>query len=168
MSTQHTVLVAGVHGVSGRAAAEHWAALPGTQVHGLGRRSAPLPAGVEGISADLLDRDDLQRKLGKIRGEPPVSRTEEALMAFLDIFLERTGRGEVRPEILLADFPDLVPEGVALVQAAAYIDEFMANVLEHSSVLDDAPLPPVMATEGEQLVSEVLHHPHCPWRPLRL
>jgi nucleoside-diphosphate-sugar epimerase len=68
MSTQNTVLVAGVHGVSGRAAAEHWAALPGTQVHGLARRSAPLPAGVEGISADLLDRGDLQRKLGKIRG----------------------------------------------------------------------------------------------------
>src|ERR1700687_6039419 len=68
MSTRNTVLVAGVHGVSGRAAAEHWAALPGTQVYGLGRRSAPLAAGVGGISADLLDRDDLQRKLGKIRG----------------------------------------------------------------------------------------------------
>jgi hypothetical protein len=31
-----------------------------TQIYGLSRRSAPLPAGVEGISADLLDRDDLQ------------------------------------------------------------------------------------------------------------
>jgi nucleoside-diphosphate-sugar epimerase len=68
MSTKNAVLVAGVHGVSGRAAAEHWASLPGTQVYGLSRRSAPLPAGVEGISADPLDRDDLQRKLGKISG----------------------------------------------------------------------------------------------------
>jgi nucleoside-diphosphate-sugar epimerase len=68
MSTNNTVLVAGVHGVSGRAAAEHWACLPGTQVYGLARRSAPLPAGVEGISADLLNPDDLHRKLGKIGG----------------------------------------------------------------------------------------------------
>ena len=68
MPTRNTVLIAGVHGVSGRAAAAHWASLPGTQVYGLARRSAPLPGGVEGVSADLLDRDDLQRKLGKISG----------------------------------------------------------------------------------------------------
>src|SRR6266478_4893852 len=68
MSTKNVVLIAGVHGVSGRAAAEHWTSLPGTQVYGLARRSAPLPAGVEAISADLLDRDDLQRKLGQTSG----------------------------------------------------------------------------------------------------
>jgi nucleoside-diphosphate-sugar epimerase len=68
MSTQNTVLVAGVHGLSGRAAADHWASLPNTRVVGLSRRSAPMPAGVEVISADLLDRGDLQRKLGKING----------------------------------------------------------------------------------------------------
>jgi nucleoside-diphosphate-sugar epimerase len=66
MPIKNVVLIAGVHGVSGRAAAEHWTSLPGTQVYALSRRSAPLPAGVEVISADLLDRDDLQRKLGKI------------------------------------------------------------------------------------------------------
>jgi nucleoside-diphosphate-sugar epimerase len=54
--------------VSGRAAAAHWASLPGTRVYGLSRRSATLPAGVEAISADLLDRDDLQRKLGTLSG----------------------------------------------------------------------------------------------------
>src|SRR6266478_1891388 len=68
MSTPNIVLVAGAHGVSGRAAAEHWAALPNTRVVGLARRSAPMPTGVEGVSADLLDRDDVQRKLGKISG----------------------------------------------------------------------------------------------------
>ncbi len=68
MSTKNAVLVAGVHGVSGRAAAELWASLPDTQVYGLSRRSAPLPAGGRGISADLLDRDDLRRKLGQISG----------------------------------------------------------------------------------------------------
>ena len=65
---RNVVLIAGVHGVSGRAAAEHWAALPGTRVYGLSRRSAPLPAGVEAIRADLLDRGDLQRKLGTLSG----------------------------------------------------------------------------------------------------
>jgi len=68
MSEKNVVLIAGVHGVSGRAAAEHWTSLPGTQVYGLSRRAAPLPAGVETISVDLLDRDDLQRKLKKISG----------------------------------------------------------------------------------------------------
>jgi len=34
----------------------------------LSRRSAPLPAGVEAMSADLLDRDNLQRKLGTLSG----------------------------------------------------------------------------------------------------
>src|SRR5258708_7200019 len=68
MSTKNAVLVAGVHGVSGRPVAEHWASLPGTRVYGLSRRSAPMPAGVEGISADLLDREQLQRTLGKISG----------------------------------------------------------------------------------------------------
>jgi nucleoside-diphosphate-sugar epimerase len=48
MSTKNTVLVAGVHGVTGRAAAEHWASLPGTKVYGLSRRSDPIRADVEG------------------------------------------------------------------------------------------------------------------------
>src|SRR5258708_3104374 len=68
MSMQNIVLVAGVHGVSGRAAAEHWTTLPNTRVFGLARRTSPGGGGVEGISGDLLDRDDLHRKLGKIRG----------------------------------------------------------------------------------------------------
>lgn len=41
--------------------------LPDTRVYGLSRRSAPLPADVEAVSADLLDRDNVQRKLGTIR-----------------------------------------------------------------------------------------------------
>jgi nucleoside-diphosphate-sugar epimerase len=68
MSANSTVLVAGVHGVSGRAAAEHSASLPGTRVYGLSRRLAALPAGVEGISVDLRDRDDLHGKLANIGG----------------------------------------------------------------------------------------------------
>ena len=47
MSIKNVVLIAGVHGVSGRATAEHWASLPGTPVYGLSRRSAQLPADVD-------------------------------------------------------------------------------------------------------------------------
>jgi nucleoside-diphosphate-sugar epimerase len=68
MATKNVVLVTGIHGVSGRAAARHWASIPDTRVYGLSRRSAPLPDGVEGIIADLLDPDDLQNKLGTIGG----------------------------------------------------------------------------------------------------
>src|SRR5882762_7798371 len=93
------VLIAGAHGVSGRAAAEHWTSLPGTRVYGLSRRSAPLPAGVEVISADLLDRDDLQRKLGKIAGithivfgayieKPTATERSEANVAILKNLLD--------------------------------------------------------------------------------
>lgn len=65
MPPKNVVLVAGVHGVSGRAAAEHWASIPDTKVYGLARRSLPLPPGVEGISVDLLKPDDVKSKLGK-------------------------------------------------------------------------------------------------------
>ena len=99
MSTKNVVLVAGVHGVSGLAAAEHWASL---SVHAGLRIVAPvlpLPAGVEGISADLLDRNDLQRKLGKISGithivfgafieEPTPTERSEANVAILKNLLD--------------------------------------------------------------------------------
>jgi nucleoside-diphosphate-sugar epimerase len=68
MTVRNIVLVAGVHGVSGRAAAAHWASMPDTRVYGLSRRSAPVPRGVEEIIGDLLDPDDLRRELGKLNG----------------------------------------------------------------------------------------------------
>ncbi|MFK4532144.1 hypothetical protein ABIA00_000327 [Bradyrhizobium ottawaense] len=35
----------------------------GTKVYGLSRRNADLPEGVDGITVDLLDRQDVERKL---------------------------------------------------------------------------------------------------------
>ena len=99
MSMKNVVLIAGAHGVSGRAAAAQWASLPGTRVYGLSRRSAPLPAGVEAIRADLLDRDDLQRKLGTLSGithlvfgayieRPTAAERSEANLAILKNLLD--------------------------------------------------------------------------------
>jgi hypothetical protein len=68
MSIKNVVLIAGVHGVSGRTAAEHWISIPGTRVYGLSRRVTPLPPGVEAVNADLFDREDVERKLGQISG----------------------------------------------------------------------------------------------------
>ena len=65
MSSKNVVLVAGVHGVSGRAAATAWANTRDTKVYGLSRRNADLPEGVEGITVDLLDRQDVERPAGK-------------------------------------------------------------------------------------------------------
>ncbi len=67
MSSSKVVLITGVHGVSGRAAAQSWAAIPGTKVYGLSRRSAPLPEGITPITADLLDRAALAEALKDIR-----------------------------------------------------------------------------------------------------
>ena len=68
MPEDYTVLVSGVNGVSGRAAAAHWATIPGAKVHGLARRDLPLPAGVEFVQTDLLQPDDVRRKLAGIAG----------------------------------------------------------------------------------------------------
>lgn len=68
MSKKTVVLVAGVHGVSGRAAAEHWSAMPDTEVYGLSRRSAPVPEGVHPVSIDLLNPGDVRQKLSSLQG----------------------------------------------------------------------------------------------------
>lgn len=68
MSAENTVLIAGVHGVIGHAAAEHWSRVPDTKVYGLSRRSAALPPEVSPIPVDLLDPADVQRKLGQLHG----------------------------------------------------------------------------------------------------
>lgn len=68
MNSKNIVLIAGVHGISGRAAAIEWTKVPDTKVYGLSRRQAELPEGVEGITVDLLDREDVQRKLGGLNG----------------------------------------------------------------------------------------------------
>lgn len=59
------VLVAGVNGVIGRAAAAHFARQPETKVYGLSRRAGDL-ANVEHISVDLLMPDDVREKLGGV------------------------------------------------------------------------------------------------------
>jgi nucleoside-diphosphate-sugar epimerase len=72
MSIKNVVLIAGVHGVSGRAAAEHWISIPGTRVYGLSRRVAPLPPGVEAVNADPFDRDDVNENSARSAGSPIV------------------------------------------------------------------------------------------------
>ncbi|MFL6452166.1 MAG: SDR family oxidoreductase [Bryobacteraceae bacterium] len=62
------VVVAGVHGVSGRAAAEHWRQISDTAVYGLSRRTAPVPERVQPVIVDLLDPRDVHSKLAAVRG----------------------------------------------------------------------------------------------------
>ena len=64
MSNKNVVLIAGVHGISGKSAAEAWLKIPNTKVYGLSRRTAPLPEGVEGIIVDLLKPEDVKTKVG--------------------------------------------------------------------------------------------------------
>ncbi len=68
MSTRNVVVVAGVHGVSGRAAAEHWSRVPDTTVYGLSRRSAAVPDGVRQIIVDLLDPQQVKARLAPVQG----------------------------------------------------------------------------------------------------
>ena len=66
MAADRTVLIAGVHGVIGRAAAIHLAA-PDTKVYGLSRRDEGGVPGVEHVAVDLLRPDDVRDKLGGMR-----------------------------------------------------------------------------------------------------
>lgn len=67
MDSKNVVLVAGVHGVSGRTSAIEWSKAPGTKVYGLSRRMAEIPANIEAIRVDLLDRNDVKQKLGGLK-----------------------------------------------------------------------------------------------------
>jgi tRNA A-37 threonylcarbamoyl transferase component Bud32 len=81
-------------------------------------------------------------------GEPPVSRTEEVLLAVLDRFLDHRARGEeVRPDTLLADTHELAADGAALLRAAECVEQFVATILEHSGIQGDPVAPSAAATE---------------------
>lgn len=67
MDAGKVVLVAGVHGVSGRTSAIEWSKVPRTKVYGLSRRKAEVPPNVEAIRVDLLDRNDVRQKLGELK-----------------------------------------------------------------------------------------------------
>jgi nucleoside-diphosphate-sugar epimerase len=60
-----SILVAGVQGVIGRAAAEHFARQPQNKVYGLSRRKGDL-ADVTHISVDLLSPADVRSKLAEV------------------------------------------------------------------------------------------------------
>ena len=61
------IVVAGVQGVIGRAAAARFASQPNTEVIGLSRRSEPAVAGVEMVSVDLLQPDAVRDRLSNVR-----------------------------------------------------------------------------------------------------
>ena len=61
------IIVAGSHGVSGSAAAAHFASQPDTKVYGLSRRTEPAIQGVESISVDLTNPTEVRRALADVR-----------------------------------------------------------------------------------------------------
>ena len=68
MPANRRVLVAGVQGVIGRAAASHFAAQPGTEVIGLSRRAKVGLEGVQEAAVDLLDPSSIRRAREEISG----------------------------------------------------------------------------------------------------
>jgi nucleoside-diphosphate-sugar epimerase len=66
-NNKKSVLVAGVQGVIGRAAAEHFCKETGVTVYGVSRRPVVGLENVRAISADLLDPDDTSTKIGALK-----------------------------------------------------------------------------------------------------
>ena len=67
MTQQRRIVVAGVQGVAGRAAALRFASEPDATVYGLSRRAALGIPGVREVSVDLLDPGNARARLGAIR-----------------------------------------------------------------------------------------------------
>jgi len=65
-SKERTIIVAGAQGIAGRAALEHYATLSGTVVYGLSRRPAQSAGNIHHISVDLLNREEVQAKVGHL------------------------------------------------------------------------------------------------------
>jgi nucleoside-diphosphate-sugar epimerase len=65
---KRSVLIAGAHGVIGRAAAEYFSSLPGTTVYGLSRRPLEEIPGVVPIRVDLLSPQDVERAIAPLKG----------------------------------------------------------------------------------------------------
>ena len=64
---RRVVIVAGAQGVSGNAVLKQYAALPGTTVYGLSRRSSESSGNTHHISVDLLSPGDVKAKLGQLK-----------------------------------------------------------------------------------------------------
>jgi serine/threonine-protein kinase len=81
-------------------------------------------------------------------GEPPLGPDEESLITVLDEILKRRACGEpIRLEELLADRPDLVRGGTAILQAVKGLEALAASVLEHSGIGGDPASLATVATE---------------------
>ena len=65
---KHTILIAGASGVVGKAATEHFAALPDWQVLAVSRRAFPLPDGALHVPLDLTDANACQAAAGSLAG----------------------------------------------------------------------------------------------------
>ncbi len=63
-----TVVIAGAQGVSGRAAAQHFARAPDTAVYALSRRTEGHVQGVHPVAVDLLDPARVRERVGPIEG----------------------------------------------------------------------------------------------------
>ena len=68
---KHTILIAGASGVVGKAATEHFAALPDWQVFAVSRRPFPMPEGVIHVPLDLTDPQACESASAKLQGGHP-------------------------------------------------------------------------------------------------
>ena len=66
MPTKNVVLVAGVHGVSGGAAAAHWASISDTKVYGLACRPGLCRRELKASASISSKLDDVRREIGKL------------------------------------------------------------------------------------------------------
>lgn len=138
---QYKAVIAGAHGVTGRALAGHLAKLPEWDVIGLSRRSDPHPDGIPLLSVDLLDRADCAAKLGGVKGVTHIFFA--ALQAF------PTPAEHVAPNLaMLANLVETIEaagpglQRVVLVQGTKYYGVHLGPFKTPAKETDPRHMPP--------------------------
>jgi nucleoside-diphosphate-sugar epimerase len=150
--THQTVLIVGVQGISGRHAAEHYARQPNTEVIGISRRPGDLP-GVQHLSADLLQPEELRRKLEGLRE----SLTHVVFAAYLErpTAAERSSINRTLLENLLdgvEDFPAL--QHIAFYQGGKSYGSDLGPYKTPAREDDPRMMPPNFYYDQEDLIRQ--------------
>lgn len=134
-------LVAGAHGVTGRALVRYLSDQPDWKVTGLARRNLPHPEGVSMIEVDLLDRAACQAKIGELK---------DVTHVFFSAYLERpTFAEQVGPNLaMLSNLIDVVERSapdfsrVVIVQGVKYYGVHLGPFKTPAAEDDPRHMPP--------------------------
>lgn len=164
-SVKHA-LVAGAHGVAGRALVSHLARNPEWTVTGLARRNLPHPDGISMIGIDLLDQEACSIKLGELK---------DVTHLFFAAYQERpTYSEQVAPNLaMLANLVDVIERvapdftRVVLVQGVKYYGVHLGPFKTPAREDDPRHMPPNFYYDQEDFLRKRQRNTGWTWSAVR-